>query len=249
MHISIHMIIISGCSWSLGEWDVNHASELKISPLQHGGLGQYIQESGKTVLNLGIQAGSNLQAAKRVQTWLERHPDEPIDKIIMFQTEWDRDYKMIFEDDFLHITDAHSLPDRWTARYYSRLSELATLGRCPVILVGGLADTIWLDDFPREYPGVHLACQSMTNLVITGNDRVDIPVLSWYTKYSPPLIERIRSHLTSEQVPELLDMVDLGFERENWVFQHPEMFWPDGNHPNRHAHRKLYDFLIAHRYL
>jgi hypothetical protein len=247
--LNINMIIISGCSWSIGEWDVDHNAETKVSQLQHGGLGQYIEEAGTPVLNLGIPAGSNLQAAKRVQTWLERNPKEPIDKIIMLQTEWDRDYKMIFEDDFSHITDAHSLPGRWTARYYSRLSELASLGRCPVILVGGLADTIWLDDFPKEYPGVHLACQSMTNLVITGNDRVDNPVLSWYNKYSPPLIERIRSYLSDDQLPELLNMIDLGFERENWVFRHPEWFWPDGNHPNRAAHLKLYDFLVTQGYL
>ena len=244
------MIIISGCSWSCGEWAADHSAEYKIPQLQHGGLGQYIEEKlGRTVLNLGIPAGSNLQSAKRVETWLDRHPTADIEHIIMFQTEWDRDYKMIFEDDFRVIEHASTLPGRWTARYYSRLSELAKVAGCVVSLIGGLSDTICLDSFETEYPGVRLVCQSMTNLLINDQHTVGVPVLSWYNKKSIQLIELIRSHLTEEQIPDLLNMIDLGFERENLVFQHPEWFWPDGNHPNRLAHLKLYDFLVAQGYL
>lgn len=247
--LNIVMIIISGCSWSVGEWDVDHNAENKVPKLQHGGLGQYIEEAGTPVLNLGIPGGSNLAAAKRVLTWIERNPKVEISKIIMFQTEWNRDHCMIFEDDFSVITDAYTIPSRWTARYYSRLSEIAKLANCTVLLVGGVADTIWLDDFNAEYPGITLACQSMTNLLINGQHRIDNPVLSWFNKYSPPLIERIRSHLTDEQLPDLLKMIDDGFERENLVFNHPEYFWPDGNHPNRAAHKKLYEFLIEQGHL
>ena len=244
------MIIISGCSWSCGEWSTDHQAEQKIPALQHGGLGQYIQEeSGQTVLNLGIPAGSNLQSAKRVMTWLDRNPTVDVEHIFMFQTEWDRDYKMIFEDDFEVIQDAYTLPGIWTARYYSRLSELAQTAGCRVSLIGGLSDTIWLDNFETEYPGVQLVCQSMTNLLINDVHKVDVPVLSWYNKKSIQLIERIRSHLTPEQTVDLLNMIDSGFERENLVFGYPEWFWPDGNHPNRAAHQVLYKFLVAEGYL
>jgi hypothetical protein len=243
------MIIISGCSWSCGEWDVDHQAEEKISILQHGGLGQYIEESGQTVLNLGIPGGSNLAAAKRVQTWLERNPDVVVDKIFMFQTEYDRDHRMIFEDDFTNVTHANTVPNIWVARYCYRLVDIARLARCTVYIIGGVADADWFDNFEQDYPGVKIACQSMTNLLINGDHRVDIPVLSWYNKYSPPLIKRIRSHLDDAETAKLLNDVDRGFERENLVFQHPEWFWPDGNHPNRTAHRVLYDFLVAQGHL
>ena len=243
------MIIISGCSWSCGEWDADHNADIKIPTLQHGGLGQYITESGREVLNLGIPGGTNLSAAKRVLTWIERNPQANIEQIFMFQTEWNRDHRMIFEDDFRVIEDAHTIPGRWVARYYSRLCEIAQLAGCHVNLIGGVSDTIWLDNFEGDYPGVRIACQSMTNLLINNNHRIDNPVLSWFNRHSPPLIKRIRSHLTTEQIPELLAMIDMGFERENLVFQHPEYFWPDGNHPNREAHLVLYDYLIKNNYV
>lgn len=243
------MIIISGCSWSVGEWDVDHLDDEKTPVLQHGGLGQYIEESGKEVLNLGIPGGSNLAAAKRVQTWLERNPDVTVDKIFMFQTEYDRDHRMIFEDDFTNVTHANTIPNIWVARYCYRLVDIAKLANCTVYIIGGVADADWFDNFEQDYPGVKIACQSLTNLLINGNHRVDTPVLSWYNKYSPPLIKRIRSHLDAVETAKLLNDIDRGFERENLVFQHPEYFWPDGNHPNRAAHKVLYEFLIAQGYL
>jgi hypothetical protein len=233
----------------MGEWRVGHNLDSDHPPQNHGGLGQYIQEAGFDVLNLGIPAGSNLLAAKRVQTWLERNPSQHIDKIIMFQTEWDRDHKRIIAEDFSNLHDINSLLQRWVSCYYYMLSDTATMARCEVVLVGGIADTLWLDDFSKCYTGVSIGCQSMTNLVTVGNDRVDKPVLSWYSKYSVPLIEQIKSRLPEHRLPELLDMIDLGFERENWIFQHPDMFWPDGIHPNRQAHKILYDFLVSKGHL
>jgi len=249
LFISKHMIIISGCSWACGEWDVDHRAETKIPTLQHGGLAQYITESGRQVLNLGIPGGTNLAAAKRVQTWLERNSDVVVDKIFMFQTEWNRDHLMIFEDDFTNVTHANTVPNIWVARYYYRLVDIAKLANCAVYIIGGVADADWSDNFEQDYPGVKIACQSMTNLLINHNHRVDTPVLSWYNRHSPPLIKRIRGHLDDTETTKLLNDIDRGFERENLVFQHPEYFWPDGNHPNRAAHLVLYNYLIKNKYL
>jgi hypothetical protein len=33
------------------------------------------------------------------------------------------------------------------------------------------------------------------------------------------------------------------------IFDNEELFWPDGRHPNRHAHRKLFEYLITHENL
>jgi len=235
------MIIVAGCSWACGEWSRGDCNE----GVTHGGLSQYIQERGDQCINLGVAFGSNLQTAQKVQGWLDRYPDTKVEKILIFQTEYDRDYRMKFEEDYIDVESIDSISSRMLARFYSRLTEISRQARAPVYVIGGVSDTVRFENFEKCYPGVKIACQSMTNLLINDCENVDIPVLSWYTKASSDMLETIKQQLSLDQVEKLFHEIDRGLERDNLVFGHPEYFWPDGCHPNRFGHKKLFDFLCV----
>lgn len=83
----------------------------------------------------------------------------------------------------------------------------------------------------------------MVHLVINDNPRTDHPVYSWYGVKTEKTVMKLKSILVPNEVEVLIDLMDQGFRRQSLIFEHPKWFWPDGVHPNRLAHRKLYDFL------
>jgi lysophospholipase L1-like esterase len=94
-----------------------------------------------------------------------------------------------------------------------------------------------------HYPGVFVACQSMVNLLVNNESRVTDPVYSWYTKDSIDMIEEMRKILPADKFSDLMDQIDLGVNRQNMLSMYPEYFFPDGVHPNREGHNKLWQYL------
>jgi len=239
------MIIVSGCSFACGEWQRGDLRN-PDNGILHGGLSQYITENlNKPTVNLGVPAGSNLQVAQKIYGWIERHSEIPVEKIIVFQTEYTRDVKMIYEEDYLNFTTSIEFANILISRFYSRLSKISKIANCPIYLVGGVSDIAKLDDIEKHYPGLHIACHSLTNLVINNISTIDTPVLSWYDSMSTKFIERIKPKLSTVELENFIKEIDAGLERENLIFGTPEYFWPDGIHPNRKAHKKLFDFLLS----
>jgi len=233
-------IIVSGCSWGCGEWTGIGKKKYGVS---HKGIEQYLLDDGHQVVNLSEGDNSNLGIAHRLAGWFERHPDHNIDCILVFQTEYTRDMRYDFQIDYHEITSVDTLSGICLSRLYNRLSELAIEHNIPVYLIGGCSDTIWLPNWKNHYPGVDVVCQSMVNLIINNDHRTDTPVYSWYGKDALPTVQRLKSILSVDGINELLQVIDLGFHRHNMLFECPEFFWPDGAHPNRHGHKKLYEFL------
>jgi lysophospholipase L1-like esterase len=239
-------IVIAGDSWGCGEWIRGDLRPGAATVIAHGGLAEYLSENGHTVHNLSKGGASNTFIHSAISKHLESQSlksQELPDKIIVFQTTHTRDYKFRFDEDWTKVTEVNSLSDIWLSRFYSSLSNIASLYNIPVYLIGGLADTLWLDKMAEHYPGVTVACQSMVNLILTGNHRIDPPVFAWWTKETLPLVAELKQTLPSDQMPALFDQFDLGIERQNLLLLHPEYFFPDGTHPNRLGHKILYDLL------
>ena len=234
------MIIVSGCSWACGEWDRGDRTDQLLFP----GLEYNFGQDGYDCINLGIPSGSNLSVANKVNGYLLRNPDIEVTKIFIFQTEWSRDKKIIFEEDYENLRHATDLQNIFIARFYSQLSIMAQQYKTKVYLIGGVSDTLWLDNMEEHYPGVQILCQSLVNFLLENNHRIDKPVFDWYGSESVELIKKIKSLLPDNERENLLKMVDQSIERESIVFSHPEYFWPDGCHPNRHAYKKLYDLIM-----
>lgn len=243
------MILVVGASWACGEWKAPDQIDIYAPLVEHKGLIQYIEESGKTVVNLAAPALSNQQIVKRLITWFERNPGVKFEHIFVFQSDYVSDQGIANPADYDNITNPYSLSGMWLSKFYQQLSQIARQTGNTITLIGGGVDTIWIDDINSVYPGLEIGCQSLVNLILNGTDRVDAPVFSWYDKHSLPVVKKIKEKLTDEHLAVFLTMLDHAYERENLIFATTEYFWPDGCHPNRKGHRILYDFLLEQGYL
>ncbi len=230
--------IIAGDSWGCGEWDAVDGCHQVV----HTGLSYYLEESGARVTNLSAGGLSNLDIVGRISAWLERFPDQVPDKILVFQTEYTRDYKHRNSTlDDLNVNSFSDIANRWISRFYQRLSEISLEHKCPVAMIGGASDTMWFDSMSQHYPGCTIACQSVSNLLINHEHRTNRPVFSWYSTHDQDLITHARTQLSDPA--DIIDAINRGFERERHVAEHPNLFYPDGCHANRTGHKILFDFL------
>lgn len=242
--------LMVGDSWGCGEWD----KDCSFNP--HRGLDQYLTEAGHTVVNISNQGISNQDIYQRIETYFRRHPQHDIDLIFVFQTEYNRDYKHaqgwethLESNDWNEIKEPQDVAMRWVSRFYRNLSDISQKVDCPVYIIGGHSDTLWLDNMEQYYPGCRIVCQSMTNLILQNNHRVEQPVLSFYEQRTEELVQKIKSKLLdSDSITKLIDLIDQGYQRESLLRENPQYFYPDGIHPNRQGHKILYDF-IKEKYL
>lgn len=242
------MILIVGDSWACGEWSGQGDHRSCVS---HGGLGQYLREQGHAVINLAKGGGSNLESASRIDDFLAQENGfvDQVSAVIVFQTEWIRDAVNLWNlSEFQQVNyDYQQLKDRLISRFYYRLSNTATHCQRPVYVIGGCSDTIWLECFEQEYPGVQIACQSWTNLMINKNHRVDPPVFARFGAETLSLIEHAKNTLSTDNMKHLLNDLDLAQQRNNqWQQLYQQgLLCNDRTHPNRQAHKILFDHIIS----
>jgi len=244
-------ILIAGGSWACGEWlrlDIrgNDPALAGLNGVSHKGLEQYLIDNGHNVYNISTPGASNTFIKSAIINHLKslslKNNKNP-DKIIVFQSSYIRDYQFRFDEDWTNVTEANTLAHVWLARFYSALSEISKLYDVPIYLIGGCSDIMWLDQFEDIYPGLHIACQSMVNLIVNKDHRVRDPVLAWYINDELSFVEELKKTLSADKLEDLFNLFDVGIERQNLLDLHPEYFFPDGVHPNRVGHKILYDFL------
>lgn len=236
-------IWLAGDSWACGEWNP------ECTKILHGGLAQYLQEDGHQVRNLSQGGLSNLDIVHRIKNRHDRYDTEEPDLVLVFQTEYSRDYKhdsmqdQFGSGDWQDLTQGQDLVNRWVERFYIQLSEIAAKFAVPIKIIGGCSDTMPFDNMPQDYPGCDIICQSMTNLILNNNHQIQAPIYSWYTKNTRDLIKKFRHHLSDDHMQFIMHDMERGFQRECLLREHPVFFWPDGIHPNRSGHKILFDFL------
>ena len=242
-------IVIAGGSWASGEWGaVPGATEPSAAGgLKHPGLSQYLLDSGYQVINLSQPGGANKHSADRVSSFLNCNQHLDISSVIVFQTEWVRDIFVesptIVNDDVTH--GYHDLKNRIISRFYNYLSQASVQYNVPIYLIGGCSDTVWLDQFSKEYPGLQIVCQSLTNLLVNGDHRNPDPVHCIFSKRDEEEIKYIKKHIGTQDLELLLNDIDKGTQRVNSWANHRDYFYPDGFHANRQGHHVLFEFLKA----
>jgi hypothetical protein len=239
-------IVIAGGSWGCGEWGDSGAGEASaLGGIKHPGIAQYLVNAGHQVINLSQPGGSNKQTADRVASFLKCNKHLDISCVIAIQTEWVRDLfiesQNIIADDVTH--GYHNLKNRVISRFYNYLSQASVESDIPIYLVGGCSDTIWLDQFEKEYPGVKIVCQSLTNLLVNNDHRNYNPVHCIFSKRDEAELKYIRKHVSGTDLELLLDDISQGTNRVEVWANHKEYFYPDGFHANRNGHNILFEFL------
>jgi hypothetical protein len=235
------MILIAGDSWGCGEWSNSYS-------ILHTGLEQYLIDDGNKVVNLSRGGASNLDAANRIETFLDiknKLNIEKIETILVFQTEWFRDLdsirylyplnkdeylNFVFNKEYLNI-------DKCISSWYYRLSNIGKKYSVKIGIIGGASDTVFLSKFTEEYPNVFIACQSLTNLIVNNNSYIDNPV------FGVNLNRFLKLTKNANIMSNIIKDIDKSNQRLNTWKKFPKYFFPDGCHPNRLGHKILFDFL------
>jgi hypothetical protein len=244
------MFLIVGDSWGCGEWSLTGG-------LAHRGLWQYIEDAGQKAINISTPGSGNLENFDKLRLFFEFGTNDNLqsplgksdsDKIIMFQTQWCRDLRHPRAPDLL-VDDIFETEQRYISHFYYKLSELAEKYKVKICLVGGCSDTVWLDKFTYEYPGLEIACQSMTNLCINNCHRIQEPNFGGIDAGTVDnILERIgkfkgtTAYYVKSLPEQTLNRIDLWKNYPNW-------FYPNGTHANRHAHKKLFQYLVDNQIL
>lgn len=237
------MIIIAGDSWGCGEWKVN------ANEILHFGIAEYLKQDGLSVVNLSKGGESNLKTVDRLRDFCFLNPQ--VEKIIIFQTEWDRD--LLEENDYnkqfcklLRDQSADltlEIRGQILTRFYSTLSLISLEQRIPIYLIGGLSDIDYFPDFVDTFPGVNPVCRSSINLVLTESDSATAYTTSCFsvsTKLIPILKQNCRSN---SDLIILLEEITKANDRIKLLAENPKYFYPDGMHGNRLYHKILYNYL------
>lgn len=249
------MILIAGDSWGCGEWRKEPPGHGVCLNLEHSGLGLYLKEHGHDVINLSVPGFSNSSAIKSIKMFVQTNPwvITPGSAIFYFQTEWTRDLKELKNNTtvYFDINDLDAgypnTADRFLSKMYCALSDLAVKHSVPIYIVGGCVDTIWIDQFSKEYPGVKIACQSLANFAVTDNHRIADPCYDEFSLLGEDAINQLKNKFSknNQWLESLLIDLDKGRSRFEFWKANEQYFWPDGTHANRLAHKKLFDLLMS----
>jgi len=233
------MILIAGDSWGCGEWARIGDSDYGVI---HEGLCQYLRDKNYSAINLSNGGTSNWDTYETIKSFFDsgahKHLSEPLKLILVFQTEWIRDLRDQTEPTCVHGHDKIEAITCWQ----HRLSEIATKHNIKIGLIGGCSDTLCFDNFEKEHPNLFIACQSFTNLCINNEHKIEDPI--FFVRSNDNLLHKAKQHYKKySSKEELTNDLEKGMYRLDTWKNNKQWFYPDGLHANRHAHKKLFDFL------
>lgn len=242
-----------GDSWGCGVWEKPGVDEspykeyggIHEPDCNHRGLGHYIQQAGHTLYNMSVP-GSNLDTARFLKYTIGNDTLPKFDCVIVFQTEWYREYtgpvhpqENKWQKFFLTKFNKSTIP-LTISRWYTQLSFISQKYEVPCIIIGGASDAIPMDKLSEEYPGLIMGCQSFSHLIFNDTEWNFNPVYAYQAIW---FLETCRNLCTNEEdLNFLLNEVDKAEKRLDLWQSNPAHF-PDGHHPSKECHEKLFNLL------
>jgi len=223
-------ILIAGDSWACGEWSAIDVSPIIYRMISHKGLEQYLLDAGHTVTNIGVPGAGFAKTFEGLFTHTRSY-----DAIFVFVTDAFRDIKQ--EEKFWN--------KEYSPQYYKELFQKNLRGfvnhlnsipksRGPIYLLGSLSK---VSDALVENTKINVAIPSILELIIP--DRTQYEVLfkdhqQTITKHNskPETINYVHAQHTIWESYELEPLMN-----------------PDGRHPNRDAHKQIYQNLKENKYI
>jgi len=239
------MIIINGDSWGCGEVvnidskDSINSKEWQLTgerKVTHGGIAQYFAENNYNCVNISAIGSTNLESLTRLENFLiaNQHLIHKISKIYVFQGEWSKDIQS-----FNNANNTYSqLKIDILNYFYKSLSDLAVTFNVEIFLLGGCSDVA---DHAVEFPKLSVACENFFNLV-TGESTEKVYELF----LDKPISDYIKNSKLSTDDKKFISIdIDNANERLELFKKHQNLFYPDGFHANRIAHKILFNHLIG----
>lgn len=224
--MSRNNILITGDSWGAGEWGYSLlGGESRIT---HKGFEQYARDDGFNVFNQSA-GGHSL-----VELFYSKvpYPLDYYDYQIVFVTEPLR--KVRLED--RNISNIDNLIDLQTTIFRLYLDYLSFLP-CRSILLGGpyKIDT----SLTEKYINIEVAIPSISEFLIPSYKQPKI----WIDNVILSTIENLDTLLKEEIDTLLLYKKQSNFVELSETVEEAKLFIPDGGHPNRHAHKIIYEYV------
>ncbi len=225
-------IAIFGDSFANGETDGSFK-------LNHLGLTQYLMDEGHFVVNFSRQGNSNQGVIEDYSYHLRQNLHLKFDIALVFQTEPSRETQEWIN----HIKSGKSVNDvdvHMIKKYYGELLKSQKAFGVPIYLIGGTTDTL-SPEVIKEC-GLNSACQSVVNLVLTGEHLIKEPILSFvFPLPAYDILDECEGLIDDKEY--FLKIEKMGNDRYQLMLDNPEYFYPDGVHPNRKAYKILFDHL------
>ena len=226
---------IMGDSWACGEWGRKHPENLHDQfGNRHAGITQYLRDDQHDVRVLAQGGHGNRQQIQHAEELGTQG------QIIWFITDPLRDLRNLTgtgEHDWFDRLprEVQTLAQYRQTRDQQLRSALTAMRDHSVWLIGAVCRLPeWV---AREFPEYRIITPDLTAWLL-GHPGPDSFCRQWlYYDCEPDLAEYY-----DQQEQRLAEHLERATEDESSV-EH-RLFWPDGQHPNREAHRLLYDQLI-----
>lgn len=209
--------LITGDSWSQGEWD-GYPDDYRIT---HSGIHQYLLDDGHEVYNVGQGGFNNLESLSAIT-------DLDFDHLIFFYTDplrqaTESEVQFGFPFDIIesHKTTLHQ-----------KLLEFKKHKNLKITLIGGCAKYLGpVQDIDYIIPSVN-------ELIIPRfNDSEYMTSREWEIYF----LKHEKNFSIKQKSQWLVVMSEAGKKYKLWN-QNKNVFWPDGLHPNRHGFLIIYNF-------
>ena len=209
--------------FGIPNWNVVHQDHIRQRVL-HPGLAQYLTEYGHNVVNLSKGGESNSYAIEKIQA----QDLSKFDLIIWFQTDPFRDLHP-YETFTVDYTTYKSLIDKQNQLLLETYNQFNSFNK-KILCLGGLSKLNL--KLIQPFKNLVAAIPSIPELLLPDYQHAEIAFSDWYT-----LIDR---QFSLDDLDKLLYNKQL----QDSLIDYKDLFWPDGFHPNRVGHKKIFEYLI-----
>jgi hypothetical protein len=213
-------LLIVGDSWGIGEWGWDNKNRYACT---HKGLEQYFLDAGYSVQNKSIGGGTNRQSTLTLQLLdLNQYKS-----ILWFQTDPLRDItdSQLFLKEYNSFQKVIEYQKELLNKTYLNLNSL----EIEILCIGGCSKLEL--DLIKYYPNLTPIIPSAIEFLIPDFKHPEIWFSRWYEDIDRQFsIDCINKFLYNKQLQDQLE-------------KYRDLFWPDGRHPNRWGHKKIFEYL------
>jgi hypothetical protein len=209
--------LITGDSWSQGEWD-----KLPYYHVAHKGVEQYLIDDGNTVTNVGRGGYNNNESLAAI-------PLIDFDHLVYFYTD---PLRQATEDEIRHklpfdIINSHKF------EISNKFFQIKHKTNCQITVIGGCAK------YQGDIKNIDYVVPSLSELLVSKfHDSEYMTSREWEEHFF-----KHEKQFSTEQKSQWLTVMTRAGEKYTVWNKNKDLFWPDGLHSNRKGHLILYQHL------